>query len=78
MGDNMFDRAVDDILVRLGNAVLMLAHPDVTRTEEEKAALAKSVNQFARCADNSRDARVIALASRLEAALNTHWPHRLH
>ena len=74
----MFDRAIDDILVRLGNTVLMLADPDVTRTEQEKAALAKSVNQFAQCADNSRDERVIALAGRLEAALNVHWPHRLH
>ena len=74
----MFDRIIDDILVRLGNAVLMLAHPDITRTEQEKAALAKSVNQFAVCAENSSDARVAALAGRLEAALNVHWPHRLH
>ena len=74
----MFDRAIDDILVRLGNAVLMLAHPNVTRTEQEKAALAKSVGQFAACADNSSDERVTALAGHLEAALNAHWPHRLH
>jgi hypothetical protein len=74
----MFDRAIDDILVRLGNTVLMLAHPDVTRTEQEKAALAKSVDQFSACADNSSDERVTALACQLEAALNVHWPHRVH
>lgn len=74
----MIDRAIDEILVRLGHAVLILAHPDITRTEEEKAALAKSVNQFAVCANSSRDERVIVLACRLEAAVNFHMPKRLH
>jgi hypothetical protein len=74
----MIDRTIDEILIRLGNAVLILAHPDITRTEDEKAALAKSVNQFAVCAGNSRDERVVMLACRLEAALNVHMPNRLH
>lgn len=74
----MFDQAIDEILIRLGNAVLMLAHPDITRTADEKAALAKSVNQFAVCAGSSKDERVTELACRLEAALNFHMPNRLH
>jgi hypothetical protein len=74
----MFDQVIDDILIRLGNAVLILAHPNVTRTADEKAALAKSVDQFAVCAGNSNDRRVLALACRLEAAVNLHMPKRLH
>jgi hypothetical protein len=73
----MFDRAIDEILLRLGNTVLTLAHPEVTRTADEKAALVKSVNQFAVCAANSRDERVTALLARLEAAVNSHLPGRL-
>jgi hypothetical protein len=74
----MFDRPIDEMLIRLGNAVLILAHPDITRTSDEKAALAKSVNQFAVCARSSNDERVMALACRLEAAVNLHMPNRLH
>jgi hypothetical protein len=74
----MFDRAIDEILIRLGHTVLILADPDITRTEEQKAALEKSVNQFAVCASSSQDERVTALACRLEAALNFHVPGRLH
>ena len=70
----MFDQAIDEILIRLGSTVLILAHPDITRTEEEKAALAKSVSQFATCAKDSRDERVTALAGRLEAVVNFHLP----
>ena len=66
----MFDRTIDEILVRLGNTVLALAHPDVTRTYDEKAALVKSVDQFAVCASNSKDERVTALAHQLDAAVN--------
>lgn len=74
----MFDRAIDDMLINLGSAVLTLAHPDVTRTDDEKDALVKSVNQFAVCAGKSGDARVRALLAELEAAVNVQLPHRLH
>lgn len=73
----MFDQVIDEILIRLGYTVLTLAHPDITRTEEEKAALAKSVSRFATCASSSRDKRVTALAGQLEAVVNFHLPHRL-
>ena len=73
----MFDEAIDEILVRLGKTVLALAHPEVTRSEEEKAALVKSVNQFAICASSSKDERVVALACQLKAAVNAHLPLRL-
>lgn len=73
----MFDRTIDEILLRLGNTVLTLAHPDITRTDDEKAALAKSVSQFGVCASRSKDERVMALACRLEATVNLHLPGRL-
>ncbi|MDQ8729412.1 hypothetical protein [Bradyrhizobium sp. LHD-71] len=73
----MFDQAIDEILIRLGEIVLALSHPDVTRSDEEKAALVKSVNQFATCASSSSDERVIALARQLEAAVNAQLPARL-
>ena len=73
----MLDRTIDEILVRLGNTVLHLAHPDVTRTEDEKEALLKSVNQFAVCARDSSDERVTILLAELEAAVNMHLPGRL-
>lgn len=74
----MLDQAIDEILIRLGNTVLALAHPDITRTEAEKVALAKSVKQFSVCADSSKDQRVISLAFQLEAMVNFHMPNRLH
>jgi hypothetical protein len=73
----MFDQAIDDILITLGRTVLTLAHPNVTRTADEKNALVKSVNQFAVCARQSNDARVTDLLAELEAAVNMHLPHRL-
>ena len=73
----MFDTAIDEILIRLGRTVLALADPAVTRTDDEKAALVKSVDQFVVCANSSHDERVLALASRLEAAVNFHLPHRI-
>lgn len=74
----MFDQTLDEILIRLGNTVLTLAHPDVTRSDDEKAALVKSVNQFAVCAQRSSDERVTGLLADLEAAVNLHLPGRLH
>ena len=73
----MFDQAIDNILIQLGRTVLTLAHPDVTRTTDERDALVKSVNQFAVCARKSTDARVTDLLAELEAAVNVHLPHRL-
>jgi hypothetical protein len=73
----MFDTKIDDILIHLGRTVLALADPAVTRTDDEKAALVKSVNQFVVCANSSRDQRVLALANRLEAAVNLHLPGRV-
>jgi hypothetical protein len=63
------DRTLDDVLVRLGGIVLRLSHPEVTRTPEERHALVLSVNQYAVCAARSRDPRVHALKSELEATL---------
>ena len=74
----MFDTAIDEILLRLGRTVLALADPAVTRSNDEKAALVRSVNQFVVCASSSHDQRVLALACRLEAAVNRHLPGRLH
>jgi len=73
----MFDSAIDEILLRLGNTVLTIARPDVTRTDDEKDALVKSVNRYAVCARSSHDARVTALLAELEAAVNRHLPGRL-
>jgi hypothetical protein len=73
----MFDSAIDEMLLRLGTTVLHLAHPDVTRTDDEKDALVKSVNQFALCARSSSDERVTILLAELEAAVNQHLPGRL-
>lgn len=63
------DTALDELLVNLGGMVLRLSHPQVTRTDEEHAALARSVNQFSNCAARSRDPRVQQLDADLRATL---------
>jgi hypothetical protein len=63
------ERNLDDVLVNLGQMVLRLSHPTVTRSPEERAALARSVNQFSVCATRSRDARVQELAGELQDTL---------
>ena len=63
------DRAIDEVLVQLGGMVLRLAAPEVTRTAEERRALAKSVDQYAVCATRSEDPRVQKLKKELEATL---------
>jgi hypothetical protein len=63
------DRALDEMLVRLGEMVLRLSHPEVTRTQEERHALVLSVNQYAVCAARSADPRVHQLRIDLEATL---------
>jgi hypothetical protein len=63
------DRALDELLVGLGQMVLRLSSPDVTRSREERDALARSVNQFTSCAARSSDPRVLALAEQLQHCL---------
>jgi hypothetical protein len=60
------DRALDEMLVQLGGMVLRLSSPEVTRTPEERRALACSVNQYALCAARSDDPRVQQLKAELE------------
>lgn len=59
------DGIIDELLVQLGQMVMRLSHPQVTRSSDERAALARSVKQFAVCAAKSRDPRVIRLAEQL-------------
>jgi hypothetical protein len=63
------DRALDELLVQLGGMVLRLSSPEVTRTPEERCALALSVNQYAVCAARSQDPRVLKLKTELEGTL---------
>jgi hypothetical protein len=63
------DRAIDGILVQLGQMVLRLSNAHVTNSAEERQALARSVNQFSVCAANSNDLRVQQLKAELEETL---------
>ena len=63
------DRALDEMLVQLGGMVLRLSSPEVTRTPEERHALACSVNQYAVCAARSDDPRVHQLKVELEETI---------
>lgn len=63
------DHALDDALVGLGTIVLRLAHPSVTRTADERRALAKSVSQFTLCANKSADPRVHEMRAMLQKTL---------
>jgi hypothetical protein len=63
------DRNIDEVLVNLGRMVLRLSSPQVTRTHEERQALARSVGQFSLCATRSTDPRVQELAIALQATL---------
>ena len=63
------NRALDEMLVQLGGMVLRLSSPEVTRTAEERHALALSVNQYAVCAARSDDPRVLKLKAELEETL---------
>jgi hypothetical protein len=65
----MIDRALDEVLVQLGGMVLTLASPQVTKTGEQREALARSVNQYAICAATSDDPRVKELKAKLEESL---------
>ena len=63
------DRAIDGILVQLGQMVLRLSNVGVTNNAEERQALARSVNQFSVCAAHSGDTRVQQLKVELEETL---------
>ena len=63
------DRVIDELLVQFGEMVKRLSHPSVTRTRDEREALARSVRQFAVCAASSSDPRVARLAEELEDTL---------
>jgi hypothetical protein len=63
------DRAIDGILVQLGQMVLRLSNAGVTNNAEERQALARSVNQFSVCAAHSGDTRVQQLKAELEETL---------
>jgi hypothetical protein len=67
------DVALDEVLVKLGAMVLRLADPSVTRTVEERRALAQSVRQYGLCADKSADPRVHELRSELEETIKPGW-----
>jgi hypothetical protein len=60
-----FNRSIDEVLVKLGNLVLLLSSPQLTRSSEEREALARSVNRFSVCAGRSTDPRVQKLAKLL-------------
>ncbi|MDB5656404.1 MAG: hypothetical protein JWQ94_4017 [Tardiphaga sp.] len=60
------DGIIDELLVQLGQMVMRLAHPQVTRTADEREALARSVHQFSVCAAHSKDPRVHRLAEQLD------------
>ena len=66
------NRALDEMLVQLGGMVLRLSSPLVTRTPEERRALARSVNQYSVCAARSDDPRVQQIKSELEATIRPH------
>ncbi|MDN3276794.1 hypothetical protein QWJ07_21200 [Frankia sp. RB7] len=63
------DIALDEMLVNLAAIVLRLSKPEVTRTPEERRALAQSVHQYAVCAARSTDPRVHELKSQLDETL---------
>ena len=63
------DEALDELLVNLGAMVLRLSSPDVTKTVDERKALARSVSQYAVCARRSTDPRVQRLNDDLAEVL---------
>ena len=63
------DEALDELLVSLGGMVLRLSSPEVSKTLEERKALARSVSQFAACARRSTDPRVRRLNADLAETL---------
>ena len=63
------DQAIDELLLQLGGVVLRLSSPQVTKSLDERRALARSVNQYSVCAARSDDPRVHELKVQLKATL---------
>jgi hypothetical protein len=63
------DRAIDQLLVQLGEMVLKLSSPQVTKRDDERRALVRSVNQYSRCAARSTDPRVHELNAELNETI---------
>ena len=63
------DHAIDELLVQLGQMVLRLSSPQVTKRDDERRALARSVNQYAVCAARSGDPRVRELKAELDETI---------
>jgi hypothetical protein len=63
------DRAIDELLVQLGEMVLRLSSPQVTKRADERRALIRSVNQYAVCAAHSDDPRVHELKAELNETI---------
>jgi hypothetical protein len=49
------DHILDELLVSVGEMVLRLSHPSVTKTPDEREALAQSVAQYSICACRSAE-----------------------
>ena len=63
------DRAIDELLVQLGELVLRLSSPQVTSRDDERRALVRSVNQYAVCAARSDHPRVHELKAELNETI---------
>jgi len=63
------DQAIDELLLQLGGIVLRLSSPEVTKSLDERRALARSVSQYSVCAARSGDPRVQELKAELKATL---------
>jgi hypothetical protein len=63
------DQAIDELLLQLGGIVLRLSSPEVTKSFDERRALARSVNQYSVCAARSDDPRVQELKAELEKTI---------
>ena len=63
------DQAIDELLMQLGGIVLRLSSPQVTKSLDERRALARSVNQFSVCSARSGDPRVQELEAELRTTL---------
>jgi hypothetical protein len=63
------DHILDELLVSVGKMVLRLSHPTVTKTPDEREALARSVARYSICACRSAKPRVHKLKAELEDVL---------
>ena len=63
------DHAIDELLVQLGQMVLRLSSPQVTKRPDERRALVRSVTQYSKCAARSDDPRVHELKAELDETI---------